>query len=404
MNWIATGASDIGRKRTRNEDAYVIDAGLEMAVVADGMGGHAAGEEASHMTVTIFRDALNTGRAALDTYAHAPSGADTAPVRKLLRDAMSRCTKAVFAEGHRDPGKLGMGTTCSALVVAGTTAFVAHVGDSRVYLVRDRRIVQITTDHTLLGQLVAEGEITQEEADSSAFNKYRSALSRAIGVAANVDTDTLALEVLPGDVFLLCSDGLTRYVGDEELVELARHVPAARLESVLIDVANKRGGIDNITVVCVRLEESFADTTGPNATDPDEIERSARLRERVAVLTEHSLLGDLHHSEILHVLTTAQTDVVAAGDTLHDDPIAEMPLCVILSGRGELEHGDGTSEELRAGEWFGGLSMLGSEDRIGAFVAAESTHVLRFEREDLIEILGKSPHVGRQILASLANS
>jgi len=394
MNWTAHGATDVGRKRARNEDAYVIDGGLELALVADGMGGHACGDEASRMVAAVFRDAIAESSQTIDDYANAPPGADTAPLRKLLRSAMARCSKAVYDESMRDPGKRGMGTTCSALLFAGSTAFVAHVGDSRVYLIRDGRLVQLTCDHSMLADLVAEGEITQEEADSPLFNKYRSALSRAVGIAARVDTDTLAVEALPCDTYLLCSDGLTRYVGDEELVELVRHVPPDSLETALIRVANERGGADNITVVTVRLVPETAE-------NPERVER---LEERVAALRANPLFDQVDYAEILHVLTVAHTVAIAEHGTLvEEDDVEEMGLCVVLSGGGELQLRDGGVETLSAGDWFGSISMLSGDDRLGSLVATEPTRVLRFLRADLIDILGKSPSIGQRLLRAVAD-
>lgn len=388
MNWTVQAGTDVGRVREQNEDSYLVDDGLGLAIVADGMGGHACGEIASRMAVTLFRDALADARAVLEGYDGCADRNATA-VRAVLRDAMRRCSRAVFDEAERDPGKNGMGTTCSALVVAGETAFVAHVGDSRIYRIRDNRIVQVTRDHSLLEQLVSEGQLTATEAKSQAYACYRSALARAVGVDADVEVDVIAVEALPGDTFVLASDGLTRYVHEEELaVEVAGADGAP--ERRLIEIANNRGGADNVTVVVVQLAGAPVEETGP-----------IRLDDKVRALRRGSVFGAMSYADILTILSLAHTRIVDAGSVVLSAPDCGDSVYAVLSGAVRVEIPATDPEEIGPGEAFGAFSLAGGAGRV---VAAQHTRLLELQHTDVVEIARKSPTVGDRLLERIART
>ena len=388
MNWTVLAGTDVGRVREQNEDAYLVDDGLGLAIVADGMGGHACGEVASRMTVTLFRDAVADARTVIESY-DACADRNATAVRAVLRDAMRRCSRAVFDEAQRDPGKHGMGTTCSALVVTGGTAFVAHVGDSRIYRIRDKRIVQVTRDHSLLEQLVSEGQLTAAEAKSQAYACYRSALARAIGVEADVDVDVIAVEALPGDTFVLASDGLTRYVHEEELaIEVAGAGDEA--DQRLIEVANNRGGADNVTVIVVRLAASPVEQTGP-----------IKLDDKVRALRRGAIFRAMSYIDILTVLSLARTRALDAGATVLDASAPSDSVYAVLSGSVRIENTDGSGTGIGPGEAFGEFSLA---DGGGRIVASEHTRLLQLQRADVVEIARKSPEVGDRLLATMSRA
>ena len=231
----SAGLSDTGRKRRQNEDAYVCEPPL--FAIADGMGGAQAGEVASGLAAAAFEE----GAAAI----HGEDGVAT-----LVRAANAR----IFERAVHDPTVAGMGTTATVAVVdesAGTVT-LAHVGDSRAYRYRGGALEQLTTDHSLVGELVRSGRLTEDEA---AVHPHRSVITRALGTDADVEVDTLTVEVVPGDLVLLCSDGLSANVRDDEIARVREATGAAPREAgeALIAAANAAGGEDNVTVVLFEL-------------------------------------------------------------------------------------------------------------------------------------------------------
>jgi protein phosphatase len=233
-------ATDIGRVREKNEDSYLVEEPL--FAVADGMGGHKGGDVASQL--------------ALETI----EGEPAADLAKRLRDANA----AVFERSQSDRSVSGMGTTVTAVVVDGTSALFAHVGDSRAYLLRAGDLRQLTDDHTLVARMVKSGEITEAEAE---VHPHRSVLTRALGTEPDVIVDEFDVALTDGDRLLLCSDGLTGMVTEEQIVAILSAAPDPQdAANRLVRAANRAGGVDNITVVVIDLQsEAGEDTDAPPA-------------------------------------------------------------------------------------------------------------------------------------------
>jgi PPM family protein phosphatase len=225
--------TDTGRKRRRNEDAYVCEPPL--FAIADGMGGAQAGEVASRLAAAALKE----------------SGADTGGEQRISA-LIQEANRRVYDRSSSDPNTSGMGTTITvALVENGNVAF-GHVGDSRAYLIRDGSMEQVTEDHSLVNELLKSGKLSREEAET---HPQRSVITRALGTDPDVDVDTFTIEAEEGDLFLLCSDGLTDMVGEREILELVernRKDIDAALKS-LVKAANRSGGEDNITVVAFEI-------------------------------------------------------------------------------------------------------------------------------------------------------
>jgi protein phosphatase len=236
-------ASDLGRQRQGNEDNFFVRAPL--FVVADGMGGAQAGEVASEMAVESFDRGLP----------HGP------PPAEGLVSIIEGANRRIHERSRSDAQRAGMGTTLTAAYVGEAEVTVAHVGDSRAYLLRDGDLIRLTRDHSLVGELVARGKLTEEQAES---HPQRSVITRALGPEPAVQVDVQAYQARPGDLFLLCSDGLTSMVPESRVKPILER--AGSLEQAgrdLIAAANEAGGRDNITVVLFRLEET--DGGGPAA-------------------------------------------------------------------------------------------------------------------------------------------
>jgi PPM family protein phosphatase len=241
---LAAGAfSDSGRVRDNNEDAHVVDEQLALFAIADGMGGHAAGEIASWTAIEALRAAVANGR----------------PVD----DAITQANEAVIERSAGDPKLSGMGTTLTAVVVSdGNRLLVGHVGDSRAYFMRDGALQQLTDDHSLVAELVREGRLTVEQAEA---HPQRAIVTRALGVDADIDVDLYPVDVTAGDRVIICSDGLTDMVRERDIERIARSVPDPQVAAEqLVDAANTAGGVDNITVVVLDVKEIEEDG-GPDA-------------------------------------------------------------------------------------------------------------------------------------------
>ncbi len=231
--------TDAGRKRRRNEDSFVAEPPL--FVVADGMGGAQAGEVASRLAAAAFREFHE---------------ADELDPEQRLEAIIQEANRRIFDRARTDTQATGMGTTVTASLVGEEHISLGHVGDSRAYRIRDGALEQLTEDHSLVADLVRSGRLSPEEADT---HPQRSVITRALGTDPEVDVDTFTLDVETGDVFLLCSDGLTTMVEDERILAVVRD--AKSLEHAarsLVKEANRRGGEDNVTVILFRLEAGDA--------------------------------------------------------------------------------------------------------------------------------------------------
>jgi protein phosphatase len=249
----AASATDVGMVRDHNEDSVYVDPEMRFFVVADGMGGHAAGEVASAMAVDAVKTALDAAGDALDAFARGPTDEGRRGVVSVLEGAVRAAHQAVFSRGAQETDKQGMGTTLDVLLVTGPEAFIAHVGDSRTYLLRDGKAAQITTDHTVAEVLVIEGKLSIEEAQSSPL---RTILVNAIGVSPDVGVEMSHVRLREGDRLLLCSDGLHDYFPADD--ELANHLSKGEIGGglgELVELAKRRGGHDNITGVAIEVLE-----------------------------------------------------------------------------------------------------------------------------------------------------
>jgi protein phosphatase len=243
--------SNTGNKRRRNEDSFVVAPPL--FAVADGMGGAQAGEVASKLAAAALKE-TDPG-----------SAGGEEQVVALIQEANRR----VYERSNADPTASGMGTTITAALVEGTRVTFGHVGDSRAYLVRDGVIEQLTEDHSLVNELMKSGKLSPEEAET---HPQRSVITRALGTDPDVDVDTFVIDAREGDLFLICSDGLTTMVADDDILELLErhHDDLDRAAKALVAAANRAGGEDNITVVAFTISADGGDTVQMPAAGADD--------------------------------------------------------------------------------------------------------------------------------------
>jgi protein phosphatase len=249
--------TDVGRRRAQNEDAFLADDTLGLYAVADGVGGNAKGEVASAESVEQLRNFVASGYPAIDAYLRSPTRDDPErfeqrlALRRLMESAVQSACYLVFAIAQQDPEGKGMSTTLSALLLVGDRALVAQVGDSRVYHFRGGSAAQITDDHTLVNHQIKQGLVTPEQARTM---KGHNVITRAVGHRDYVEVDTFELELSPGDRFLVCSDGLHGYLRPGEVEQLLGNGQSIEgTARSAIDLANERGGKDNVTAVVIAI-------------------------------------------------------------------------------------------------------------------------------------------------------
>lgn len=261
------GLSDVGRRRVSNEDSLFFDDEMGLYAVADGMGGHAAGEVASQEAIDTVRGMVRQGEGLL----RAVEAGDHSPealwrVGRLLESAVQAATYMVFGIAQSDPEQAGMGTTLSALLLCGPFGVTAQVGDSRVYMIRGGQVNQLTEDHTLIAWQLKQGIISQNEA---ALSPHKNVITRAVGSREYVQVDTHFFRVEAGDSFMLCSDGLHGYLRDEEIPGIVALGPDTAVRH-FVHTANLRGGRDNITTIVVNVEAAAESDVLSKSTIPDE--------------------------------------------------------------------------------------------------------------------------------------
>ncbi|HEX9626396.1 MAG TPA: Stp1/IreP family PP2C-type Ser/Thr phosphatase [Acidiferrobacterales bacterium] len=255
-----SGLTHPGQVRDRNEDAFLLEPANGIAVLADGMGGHQAGEVASAMAVDLITRHL---REAADARAPGKPRPATA-LGDAAIDAIRSANQAIFDAARSKPEYAGMGTTVVVALFDANKLWVAHVGDSRLYRFRGGRLSQITVDHSMVQELLNRGLISEEEARTSA---NKNLVTRALGVDTQVEPDVQEQTFLKGDVYLLCSDGLTDVLPDADIERILQQHRDALDTAVqqLVDEANARGGPDNVSVVLVRTDKRFARDKQPSA-------------------------------------------------------------------------------------------------------------------------------------------
>ena len=380
----AYSATDAGRKRKNNEDAFLVDDDIGIFVVADGMGGQNAGEVASTRAVQVFRERIAGGATALRRLAESPSQENRVAGQALVEKAIQAACTDVWKLGETDPKLRGMGTTLAGIVIAGEQGIVGNVGDSRVYLVRAGQAFRLTEDHTLVAAQVKAGSMTKEEAQRSPL---RNVLTRAVGNQESVQVDTLLVDLMPGDRVLLCSDGLHGYMpDDEEVAKVLSGGDSAELPKQLVDLANDRGGKDNITAVVL-------DVTGEEAAS-EEFEASTKLD----VLRRIPLFAHLTYKEQAAVLAVAELRTYAAGDEIVVEGEPGGDLYLLLRGRVSVYKGDAPVATLLTGSHFGEMGLVDDARRSATVRALASTRVMIIRKTELINLMRREPVLAVKLL------
>lgn len=249
------GITDIGRKRQKNEDSYFVNKPLNLFVVADGMGGHAAGEKASKCAVEAINQFMEHTQAGEEITWPFGFDANLSIIENRIKAAIHLAHRKILDASGDDYNLKGMATTVVVSVVVDHKLYIGHVGDSRAYLVRENRIIQLTTDHSWVNEQLRSGIINAQQAKSHPF---KNVVTRALGGPQELEVDLLQEQIINDDVILLCSDGLTSMVEDKDLLELAsKNKDNLEIASKkLVEAANNKGGNDNITLILAHILNS----------------------------------------------------------------------------------------------------------------------------------------------------
>jgi serine/threonine protein phosphatase PrpC/CRP-like cAMP-binding protein len=369
----AWALTNVGRVRDHNEDAFLVDEDLGLFAVADGMGGHAAGEVASQLALETFRNFIATHG---DRVAGVRNDANDREARRqalrLMEDAAQAACAAVFQAGRDDETKRGMGTTLCAILAVGNHAFIAHVGDSRIYLVRDDKTHQLTQDHSLQNELLKRGRLSAEEIDRV---KQKNALTRAIGVYESVEVDTLDLDIIAGDKLVLCSDGLSGYLRKGELTSILEG-PAEKAPQRLVALANQRGGQDNITVLVLAAPEGGAAAA-----------RTELAKLKIETLQAVPLFRYLNYQELMKVSGLIDMRHFVADEVIVEEGQTGEELFIVLTGRVRVHKDVQTLVEFGEGEHFGEMALIDREPRSATVTATEDTRLLAMQRSDFFHVI-----------------
>jgi CRP-like cAMP-binding protein len=279
-----------------------------------------------------------------------------------------------------------MGTTLSSLLVVGNKGFIAHVGDSRIYMMRGGRVQQLTEDHTVFNELIKRGKLTRDQIEKVA---HKNAITRAVGVYERVEIDTLLLELLPGDQFLLASDGLHGYIQSaEELTPYLSEQDGDQTTAQLIAYANAKGGKDNITAVVVRLGEG----TGEDG------ERARKLDLKREVLAKMPLFARLSERELLRVMQVAEVRAFTPGQQVIKEGDRGDELFIVLSGKVRVSRGEAVLTTFGPGEHFGEMALIRSVPRSATVHADGASELIAIRRADFFEILRREHELAVKLL------
>lgn len=382
------GVTDVGQRRSHNEDYFLIDDELNLFLVADGMGGLERGDMASRLSCEVVRDYVRRERAVIDTFKEDRSPASRDALLKMLELAVQQACHEVYSVSERTQGR-GMGTTLEVLVLGAGIGFLAHVGDSRIFLFRGGKVHQLTEDHSLVQEKVRQGLLTREEARTA---RRRNVITRAVGVLPNVKVDTLSFEVDQGDAFLLCSDGLHQYFQDKEMQEAVNGVERDEVAGTLVEMSNKAGGSDNITALFIEVATSI----------PREFWDKSSVK--METLAQTALFRFLNYRELVAVSGIAEYHSAPTGEVLFREGEDGDCLYLILSGRVSIIKNNAVLLTLEPGDHFGEMALLDRPLRSAHAVVEREAAFLLIRRDVFYTLMKRNSILAVKLLWNMSLS
>ena len=377
--------TDAGKVRAHNEDAVFADGRSGVFAVADGVGGRAAGEVASALTIQTIEESIPTLRAVMDRYAADPQWEQRNDVINALDRVCQAASTRVYDEGER-LGRKGMTTTVVVMLVTSGTAFFAHVGDSRAYLVRDGLIQQLTEDHSMVNELVRSGQMTYAEARKS---QYRNVITRAVGLYPNVQADVMSIDILAGDRVVLCSDGLSDPVASNRIEAIACQNDVNTATEALLQAALDAGAPDNVSVAVV---------------EPEATPQAEAARARAQIMQSLFLFQDLPFNARLRVARICEARSIGLRETIAREGETSSAMYIIVQGQVEVTRSGLPITTLGAGQHFGEMALLDEQPRSATVTSTGPGSVMIIRREALLELCQREPGLGNSVLLALATS
>ncbi len=376
--WAATS---IGQVRELNEDYFLIDEEFNFFIVCDGMGGHAAGEVAAENAAQWVARYLRERARAIGDAGKSPEGHFR--LLQIAEKAVELACAELYRMASSTPEYAGMGTTLTLLVIANNKAVMAHVGDSQLYLSRESQLHLLSTDHTLANELVVSGRLSAEEGHAS---RFRNVLTRSLGPHASVDVETLIFDLIPGDVLLLCTDGLTRYF--EHKGEICAYLDQRSVDTAsnrLVEIANERGGADNMTAVVVSVPS--------NAHAP-----GSGFENYMSLWKSVCLFDGLSMGRLMRVSNICSRIDLAKGGTLLRSGEFCNALYVVLTGQVV-----GGAKKFFPGDCFGAETLFQKHVVRDDLVAVMPAAIMKLSGKDFRALTRRFPKVGRRLLSNLCN-
>lgn len=396
MRYEAAARTDVGKVRSENQDSHAMSWGKRpgpkgdvagVFVVADGVGGRLHGDVASKAFChELLKGALEVEHWVDYLWEHDRD--QRKRMLTLLDQVFSAAAGEVYRRSQENRHLSGMATTGVSLVTVERGAFLAHVGDSRAYLIRGPKVFRLTEDHTVANQLVREGLLAAKDAVG---HPYAGSLARAIGPSATVDVDTLFIKVESGDRFVLCSDGLTRYIAGGAMRELSeKHADRQELADALVAAANAAGGEDNVTALVI---DAVADRPMTRRKG-----KRVGLATQLGFMHEMFLFVGLNQQEIMRVMRVGHTVSYKAGAAIIDDGTVGDEMYIVLDGQAVVYKGAEELTTIGPGGHFGELALIDDHARSADVVAKTDMQVMVMKRDDLFGLIREDPGLGSKLL------
>jgi serine/threonine protein phosphatase PrpC/CRP-like cAMP-binding protein len=377
--------TDTGRKRDHNEDFYDFDESLGIYVVCDGMGGHASGEVASEMVCKAIIRVLSEKKKIIQSLTDPSDSPKRRRIVEFIKDAVNVANKEVYDLSVADPSKGGMGTTLVLSLFTKAGVFIAHVGDSRAYLVRQKKVIQLTEDHSLVNEMIKAGVISKEKALN---HPQGNVITKAVGIQEGVTPDVLFYEFTEGDSFFLSSDGLHEYLKDDDIISMLEKNKINTLAKDFIDFANERGGKDNITCICIQYGNAGAPPAHPS---------QITVTTKVETLKKIPLFSSLNFKEMAQVLEITQVRNIKGDTEVMKEGTTGEDMYIILKGNVGIYVGGKLVNELRPGQYFGEMSLIDKSPRSATVKTIAGCKMMRLTRSDLFPLLKRESRIGLKV-------
>lgn len=389
MDYLAHGRAGLAGSRASDQSAVVIDSDLGLYLIADGVGGRGRGTVAAKTAANLVHVGIASRRAAIRGSLLGNTGAEKAV--PFVVDAIQDASRQMHEMAQKEAELAWMGATLTLVMTIGAQALIAHVGDCRVVLARDDELHQLTVDHTLAGQLLSHGVLSAEDLAQQALVH---GVVRALGTHPSVVVDTLVFDVLYGDLFCLCSGGLSA-LGETTLAQVIRTHALAEIPDQLLKRAQSTLGETALSAIVVQASVD-------EETRPLELERSGHLQLKRALVSESPLFAGLSWRESAEVLAICATENVSAGERRLNENDANDTLLLVLWGELEVTCKGRLYRRIKAGEWFGVSSLVDDRPLQGSVHAEQNARIVTIPTRDLDVLFSKKSRIGSQVLRNLA--